>query len=145
MKLAHGTWVLILDGEKYLLLHNRGDEEIIDLRVVEHDEIDNPPTRDQGTEKPGRISDAGVGRSAVEQTDWHALEKENFARDVADQLKNWALKNRFSKLVVCADPKTLGNIRAEYHGEVKNRLVAEIDKDLTSLPVDKIEKTIKAA
>jgi protein required for attachment to host cells len=145
MKLTHGTWVMVLDGEKYLLLRNQGDAEIIDLRVVEHDEIENPPTHDQGTEKPGRLPDAGQGRSAVEQTDWHALEKANFAGDVADRLKNWALKNRFSELLVCADPKTLGTIRPKYHGEVSRRLVGEIDKDLTSLPVDQVEKVIKAA
>lgn len=145
MKLSHGTWVMVLDGEKYLLLRNQGDAEILDLRVVEHDEIENPPTHDQGTEKPGRMPDAGFGRSAVEQTDWHALEKANFAGDVADRLKTWALKNRFSELLVCADPKTLGTIRLKYHGEVSRRLVGEIDKDLTSLPVDQVEKVIKAA
>ena len=140
MNLSHGTWVLIADGEKYLVLRNRGDADIMDLRVVDHEEIDNPPTHDQGTEKPGRMPDAGV-----EQTDWHALEKEHFAGAVADHLKNWALKNRFSELLVCADPRTLGNIRAKYHSEVSRRVVAEIDKDLTSMPVDEMERIIKAA
>lgn len=145
MKLSNGAWVLILDGEKFLLLRNHGDEVNIDLRVVEHDEIDNPPTHDQGTQKPGRMPESGVGRSAAEQTDWHALEKANFARDVAERLKNWALKKRFSELFVCADPKTLGNIRAEYHAEVSRRLVGEIDKDLTSVPVHEIEKIVDRA
>ena len=145
MKLSHGTWVMVLDGEKYLLLRNRGDADNLDLRVVEHEEIDNPPTHDQGTEQPGRKADAGLGRSAVEQTDWHALEKANFAGDVADRLKNWALKNRFRELLVCADPRTLGTIRPKYHSEVSRRLIGEIDKDLTSLPVDEIEHIVGAA
>lgn len=145
MNLSHGAWVMVLDGEKYLLLHNRGDAEILDLRVVEHDEIENPPTHDQGTERPGRMADAGLGRSAVQQTDWHALEKANFAGDVAGRLKNWALKNRFSELLICADPKTLGTIRPKYHSEVARRLVGEIDKDLTSMPVEEVERIVKAA
>ena len=78
MRLANGTWVLVLDGEKFLLLRNQGDADIMDLRVIDHEEVENPPTREQGTERPGRLNDPGPGRSAVEQTDWHALEKERF-------------------------------------------------------------------
>jgi protein required for attachment to host cells len=145
MKLAHDTWVLVLDGEKFLMLRNQGDEQLINLEVLDHEEIRNPPTREQGTERPGRMSDVGLGNSAVGQTDWHALEKERFASDIAGRLKDWALKNRFDKLVVCADPKTLGNIRPEYHVEVERRIVAEIAKDLTSIPVDEIERILLAA
>jgi protein required for attachment to host cells len=145
MKLAHETWVMILDGERFLLLENRGDEDIIDLRVIGKDEIENPSTREQGTERPGRMPDVGIGRSAVDQTDWHALEKERFARDVAERLRKWAMKGRFAKLVICADPKTLGRIRPEYHVEVSQRIVGELDKDLTAMPIDQIEKTLLAA
>lgn len=145
MKLSHGTWVLILDGEKYLLLRNEGDRERLDLKVLDHAEIDNPPTHDQGTDRPGRLPDAGVGRSAVQQTDWHMLEKTSFAHDVADRLKRLALNNRFSEIVICADPKTLGTIRSAYHTEVSGRLVGELDKDLTGLPIDEMERVIAAA
>ena len=145
MLLSHGTWVLILDGEKYLLLQNEGDRSALSLRVLQHAEIDNPPTRDQGTEKPGRMPAAGAGRSAVEQTDWHTLEKESFAHDVADRLRRWALADRFSQIVICADPRTLGTIRHNYHAEGSRRIVAELDKDLTGLPIDEMEKVIGAA
>lgn len=145
MKLPHESWVLILDGERFLLLGNRGDEDIIDLRVIEAEEIDNPPTHAQGVERPGRFPDPGTGKSAVAQTDWHTLEKARFAHDIADRLKHWAMQGRFSKLLVCADPKTLGRIRPEYHKEVSQRLLGEIDKDLTSMPIDQIERVIGAA
>jgi protein required for attachment to host cells len=145
MKLDKGTWVLVLDGEKFVLLRNEGDRGRMDLRVIDHEETVNPPTREQGTERPGRMPDAGLGRSSVEQTDWHALEKERFARDIAGRLRSWALENRFAALVVCADPTTLGAIRPEYHVEVSQRLVGELDKDLTGMPVDRIEKALQAA
>lgn len=145
MKIPHESWVLILDGERFLLLANRGDEDIIDLRVIKAEEIENPATSEQGTERPGRFPDAGIGKSAVAQTDWHALEKERFAADIAERLKKWAMAGRYSKLVICADPKTLGRIRPEYHVEVSQRLIGEIDKDLTSMPVDQIEKILTSS
>ena len=145
MKLENGTWVMVLDGKKFLLLRNQGDADIMDLRVIGHDEIANPPTRDQGTERPGRLADAGIGKSAVQQTDWHALEKERFARDVADRLRTWALDNRFDALVVVADPQSLGALRPHYHKAVAARLVAELDKDITPLPIDEIERVLAAA
>jgi protein required for attachment to host cells len=145
MNIANEAWVIVLDGEKFLMLKNHGDDEIIDLRVIDHDEIEALPTRDQGTDRPGRMPDPGVGKSAVQQTDWHALEKQRFAADIADRLRHWALENRFHQLVVCADPRTLGTIRQKYHAEVSRRIVAEIDKDLTALPVDEIERVLLAA
>ena len=38
MKLKNGTWVIVCDGTKFLLLENNGDEINMDLRVVAHDE-----------------------------------------------------------------------------------------------------------
>ena len=145
MRLANGTWVLILDGEKFLLLRNQGDADIMDLRVIGHQEIENPPTREQGAERPGRFNDPGPGRSAVEQTDWHALEKERFARDIAERLRGWALDDRFEALVVVAEAQALGALRPHYHKAVAERIVAEIGKDLTNLPVDGIEEILRAA
>lgn len=146
MKLATDTWVMIIDGEKFILLRNHGDESILDLRVITHNEIRNPPTREQGTDRPGRLYDAGPGaKSAVAETDWHALEKERFAKDIADRLRDWAMQNRFQALVVVADPQTLGTIRPQYHKTVTDRLVAELDKDLTNMPIESIEKVLSAA
>lgn len=146
MMLPHGTWVLVLDGEKFLLLRNRGDDEIMDLRVIGHEEIRNPPTREQGTDRPGRIPDDGVqNRSAMEETDWHALEKHRFVKDMAERLRTWALENRFERMVILADPRSLGDLRGEIHDEVRRRIVAEIDKDLTNMPVGRLEEVLQGA
>lgn len=147
MKLPTEAWVMILDGEKYILLRNHGDEDILDLRVITHAEADNPPTREQAADRPGRMNDAGAqgAKSAVQETDWHALEKERFARDVTNRLRDWAMRNRFEKLVIVADPSSLGAMRPHYHKTVSDRIVAEIDKDLTNLPMDEIEKVLGRA
>src|SRR5689334_10880290 len=87
LRIPHDGYVFVGDGRKALLLRNEGDAQYPNLkpeRVFAHD---NPPTREQGTDKPGR-SYASVGgrRSAMEQADWHEIEEQRFARDVADKL-----------------------------------------------------------
>lgn len=145
MKTPHGTWVVVADGGRYVVLENHGDAERIDLRLRDRVEHDNPPTREQGSDRPGRFGAAGAGRAAVEDTDWHNLEEARFASQLASQLRSWALEGRFDRLVIAADPKTLGKLRAELHEEVKRRVLNEIPKDLTKHPIDKIEAALAAA
>ncbi|WP_306119695.1 MULTISPECIES: host attachment family protein [unclassified Roseitalea] len=152
--LSHDGWVVVADGEKALFLRNEGDEKFPNLEVFREDEQRNPPTREQGTDTPGRFNDGGTGsrampagaghghRSAVDETDWHRLEKDRFARDIADRLYKYAHAGRFRALVLAAAPHVLGEIRKALHPEVADRIIAEVDKDLTNHAVDKIEKLL---
>jgi len=88
IQIPHDAIVFVGDGCKSLFLRNAGDEKYPNLKTervfVDH----NPPTREQGTDKPGRsYASLGPGRSAVEPTDWHDLEEHRFARSVADALE----------------------------------------------------------
>lgn len=143
--LTHGTWVVIADGEKALFLENRTDAEDPFLQVFRVDEQDNPPTAEQGTDRPGRMPDTGMGqRSAVQEVDWHRLAKERFADDLADTLYAQAHKGRFDRLVICAAPRVLGDLRDKLHPEVAGRVVAEIPKTLTNHPLDEVERVLRA-
>jgi len=144
-KLDHNAWVVVADGEKYLLLRNAGDRGRLSLEIFDHEEQDNPPTRDQGTDKPGRFDDAGVGRSAVQDTDWHQLEKERFADELADRLSKAALAQKFAAIVIVADPSTLGLLRDELHDQARQKIVAEIDKNLTNHDIFEIENILKSS
>jgi protein required for attachment to host cells len=144
-QLPHNALILVGDGQKALFLRNRGNAQRIDLVVERILEQDNPATREQGTDRPGRSSASpGVGRGAMEEVDWHQLEKERFAHEVAEALYRHAHANRFDKLVIIAAPKVLGNLRKAFHPEVVDRIAAEIPKELTSHPVSEIEKLIAA-
>jgi protein required for attachment to host cells len=48
-------------------------------------------------------------------------------------------------LVVVAPPKTLADLRSAFHADVKSRVIAEINKDLTRHPVGEIERHLTAA
>lgn len=142
MQLKHDAWVIVADGAKYLVLRNHGDDQFIDLRVIGKKEIDNPPAHEQATDRPGRMPDDGHGKSALQETDWHVLEGQRFAKDLAADLMKWASSGRFQELVVIADPRTLGELRGAYADQLKEKLVAEIDKDFTNSPIEQIEMAL---
>lgn len=144
--LTNGTFVLIADGEKALLCENIGDAEYPVLEVRRETQSDNPPTRSQGTDRPGRFNDGpAVQRSAVADTDWHRLAKDRFADDLAAMLYRRAHAHRFERLILAAAPQTLGALRKTLHREVAERVVAEVDKDLTNLPPDAMARSLSAA
>lgn len=143
--LASGTWVLIADGQKALILENQGDAEAPDLRVRRKEVHDNPKSIDQAANRPGRMADSQGNKSAFQDTDWHEFEKDRFARDIADLLYDRAHKRMFDRIVLVAAPSTLGELRKAIHQEVADRVVAEIAKDLTGQPIDAIEKHVTDA
>jgi protein required for attachment to host cells len=145
-KLKHDVWVLVADGEKALFLRNEGDEKYPNLEVFRERKESNPPTREQGVDKPGRLNDGpSVHRSAVEETDWHRIEKERFAKEIADQLYKMAHKGDFERLVIVAPPLVMGEMRKELHKEVKDRVIGEVAKTLTNHTIEDIEKILTPA
>lgn len=144
-RLDNKVWVLVADGGKALFFENEGNRKTPDFRVVRELEQDNPPTREQGTSPPGRMHDPGPNqKSAMEQTDWHRLAEERFAKDAAGLLYRYALQNRYREIVLCASPRVLGELRKELHPEVSSRVIGEVPKTLTNHPVDRIERILNA-
>ena len=155
IKLKNKGWLVIADGEKALFLRNDGDEKFPNLTVFREMEHENPRTSEQGTDRPGRLSDGGdaassasdganAHRSAVQETDWHRIEKERFAKELAELLYKHAHKGSYSEIVLVAAPTVLGTLRKELHKEVADKVIAEVDKDLTKHPVYEIEKLVLA-
>lgn len=141
--LPHGAWVLIADGEKALFLVNEGDDQDMNLVVRDKEEQENPKAQDWAANRPGRFNDGpSVHRSAVQDTDWHALEKERFAKDLAEMLYKDAHAGRFDHLVIVASRPALSALRSEMHPEVQSRLMLDVAKVLTNHPLDEIEDAI---
>src|SRR5690242_21889913 len=90
LTIPHDAFVFVGDGGKALFLRNEGDEKFPNL-VTERVFADrDPPTHEQGTDAPGRVFPAAhaAGRSAVEPTDWHKIEKDRFAKRVCGALED---------------------------------------------------------
>ncbi|APZ51845.1 host attachment family protein [Salipiger abyssi] len=144
IELKQGTWVVVTDSEKALFLRNLTDHENPNLDLFGEEVQENPSDREQGANRPGRMQDGGVQqRSAMADTDWHELQKERFAADLAEHLYDEAHKGAFERLVLVAAPKVLGDLREALHKEVSDRVIAEVPKTLTNHPVDKIEALVK--
>ena len=90
----------------------------------------------------GKHGTDGNARSAVGETDWHQLAEQRFATEVADTLYEMEHAHKFDELVIVAPPKMLGDLRAAFHPEVTQCIVAEVPKDLTAHPVPEIAKVL---
>jgi len=144
--LKHGLWIVVADGEKALVLINKGDTKFPDFEVVREMQQNNPATREQGTERPGRHSEGpSTHRTAYEETDWHRLNKERFATEISDLLYKWSHAGRFNEIVIVAPPQTLGEMRKQLHTEVTSKVAAEIPKTLTNHSVFEIERLLAVA
>ncbi|MFZ3181635.1 MAG: host attachment family protein [Methylocystis silviterrae] len=140
---GNGAWVLVGDGRRALFFQNHGDAELLDLRVVETRVDDNPPTHEQGTDRPGRsFTSFSPGRSAVQNVDWHELEEERFARAMADRINQAAESGELNAIAIVAPPKALGEIRKELSAKAQSKVVGELAKDLTRHPLKDIEKAL---
>jgi protein required for attachment to host cells len=141
-----GTWVVVADGRKGLILRNAGDATIANLKLIEQVDAEKVPrTSDMGTDKPGRSVEAGTGRhSAMEQTDWHDRAEQDHARVVAAAVDRHCQAGEMGRLIVVAPPRTLAVLRDSFSASVKQKIVEEVAKDLTKHPIHEIERLLHA-
>jgi protein required for attachment to host cells len=103
-----------------LVLRNDGDAELLNLMPVSVTFEVHPPTREQGSDRPGRVYQSqGTARSAMEEKDRHSEAERT-------------------------PPKALGILRGHLLPLARARIVAEIAKDLVKLPIPEIEKHLAA-
>jgi protein required for attachment to host cells len=134
--------VLVSDGRRARLLRNQGSPRSPELVMEQAIDHVNPPTREQGTDKPGRRHGGGSKQGAIEQTDWHQLEESRFAAELAEMLYKLGHAGNFEDLVIVAPPRMLGDLRAQFHQEVSDAIVAEVPRDLTSYSVPEIGRAL---
>ncbi|MER2606164.1 MAG: host attachment family protein [Siculibacillus sp.] len=146
MKIANGTWILVGDGRKAMVLRNDGLADMPNLHCIATREQPNPSTREQGSDAPGRaFASIGAMRSSMDNTDWHDLQERRFAAALAADLNAAAHDGRYEHLIVVAPPRILAELRQDLSPEAKARLQAEIDKDLTRHTIADIETILLAA
>ncbi|MBR0785325.1 host attachment protein [Bradyrhizobium iriomotense] len=142
--IPHNAFVFVGDGRKALFLRNEGNPSHPDLKTENVFEDDNPPTREQGTDRPGRVNKPTGERVAVENADWHNIEEHRFAHRVAGAMERLARERDVKAIVVVAPPRVLADLRNAFHADVKARVVGELSKNLTGLPVGEIARHLAA-
>lgn len=129
------TWILIADGARARIVRNEGPGTGV-TPVYPYDfAASTVPTRDYGSDKPGRTHARGTARRSSYQPreDWHTFEKGKFATEMAQMLNREAEGQAFDQLILVAPAKTIGILRAALKGSVGGRVIGEVIKDLTHL------------
>ena len=123
--------VVVADGEGARVFRNRGERGNVSLHQYDLLELVN-------------MNDDGPAGSMPGESSSRQIDEATFAKQLATGLNNAALRQQYEHLVLVADPATLGRVRPLLHKEARQRLVAELDKDLTNVPLEGIERTIMA-
>lgn len=130
------TWILVADGGGARILEALGKGHGLHEVAGSEARTENPPSHEQGRDRPGRVHElVGHVRHGVEpRRDPHKALETLFADQLATMLAKYAASNAFDRLVIVAPPTMLGDLRKAMHPEVRAKIVAEIDKDLTKVP-----------
>lgn len=143
IRLRHGDFVLVTDGSKALLLANEGDALTPDLRIATVLNLENPATRDQGTDRPGHFEKGSwFRRGAFEASDLHDGSEAFFAARVAQMLDHLVSQDDERRIVLVAAPRMLGHLRSRLSARIRGMVAAERDVDLVNRPLDTIETLI---
>jgi protein required for attachment to host cells len=134
------TWILVADGARARVLMNQGIGKGLEPAVNGEMVHALPPTRELGTDRPGRSQQRGTsGRHAFEpHVDWHRFEKEKFSKEMAGLLDAAAERGAYDRLVLIAPPRTLGDLRSALGAKARGKIHAEVDKDLTHVTMQEL-------
>lgn len=132
---SYTQWALIADAQHARILQRLNEAAPWSELAGEAVEIDNPPSHEQGSERPGRVGEsASTTRHAIEpRTDPHRAAKEAFAQRLAEHLEEAASAGRYASLLLVAPPAFLGDLRDALGAETRKRLKASLNKDLTKM------------
>lgn len=130
--MINNTWILVAHRGGARLFENKGPGKGLSLL---HD-IPHPEGRlknkDIGADKPGRSFDShGQSRhslSSEQEPTAHVTEQ--FAKQLSTMLDNGRNQQRYGKLVLVAEPRFLGNLRAALSSPTAALVTATVDKDL---------------
>jgi len=132
--LPEGTLVLVANGGSARVFTNIGTANAPLLQ--QRDELVLQDVSEQG------VSGQGPAGAVPKDMSISQLNEATFAKQLAEQLNDDALNNRYNHLVLVADPTTLGRIRPLLHKEVQSRLLRDLAKDLTNAPLEDIQRAV---
>lgn len=122
MLLPHGTVVALVDGTRFELYRNAGNEAEPELAAMTAPKLDT-----HNHSGGGHRSSAGNHADSLVAEDAHAIAAVNW-------LNSQVLGHKIENLVVIASPRTLGEMRRHYHKQTERVVLKEVHKDLAGKP-----------
>lgn len=132
MLIPHGAIVAVVDGQRFDLFRNGGNEAEPELVGLPEPKLDARNHSGAGhRSSPGNHADSLVDEDA------HAMA-------VTEWLNGEVLGHRIAHLVVIAAPRTLGEMRRHYHKQLQDALLGELAKDLSGRSGPEIIAALRA-
>jgi protein required for attachment to host cells len=134
MILPTGATVAVADGETIRLFHNTGVKPGVHLveltaHAPEHVHAGSGARHHSGSANP----------------DHKRRAEDDFAVATATLLNKLSLDGAIEHLVLISDPRTLGEMRKHLHRDLRGKIIRELAKDLTGLPLKDIAALLAAA
>ncbi len=126
------TWILIANARTARILAHHGPGK--GLAAVEDGGISAAPPLEYSDAPGSRAGPAGAGASGLEKHKPAEEAEASFAALLASRLATAAGAGRFDRLILAAAPHMLGTLRGALDASVKDRVMAELPKDLTQIP-----------
>lgn len=140
--MMNSTWILVAHRGGARLFESKGPGKGMNLL---HD-IPHPEGRlknkDIGADKPGRSFDSrGQSRHSLsKEQDPTSHVAEQLAKQLSTILDDGRSHQRYAKLVLVAEPRFLGNLRAALSPPTAALVTATVDKDLGGMEPHNIPK-----
>ncbi len=90
------------------------------------------------------LDDEGSSGKSPPESSPREIDEATFSKQIAERLYKLAHEGAFDRLILVADPGTLGEIRPLLHQEVTEKLVLEQAKTLINSPVEDIERSLES-
>lgn len=138
------TWILTVDHQRARAYAFAG--QVAGRTPVEALAMDEhlPVSHEAGSHRPdlGYAARGGPGHGYEPRTTPHGKAALDFVDRVVAALEAAVRREAFQRLIVCAPPRTLGELRQRLPAPVQSRVVGELELDLTREPAEAVMRHV---
>jgi protein required for attachment to host cells len=135
------TWIVVADAARARIIAQAARNEQLEVIEERHHAASRRQSHEIGSDSQGRSFDSSGlgGRHSMEPpTDPQEHEKTKFARELAHFLNDAAKAQRFDRLAIACPAQMLGDLRRDLDKAASAKVVAELSKDLSGLPLHEL-------
>lgn len=129
LQLPQNALVVTADGHRAILLRNQGAEGALELRLERRLE-------------PQNLMDDGPSGSRPEDQTPRQADEATFAKQLAHELFMMKEQGSFEKIILFADPQTLGQLR-KLLKTVEESIISSLAKDLTNHSIEEVAAALR--
>ena len=130
------TLILMASEGRMRLAENGGvGKGLAELRTVEKSDIGGEPRGYADAEGRGQAAPGMAGHKFERPTSEREQARDAFSNAVIEMLEAQWHDGSYDRLVIAAPPRMLGALRADLPAHIAEVLHADLDKDLTKIPL----------